>query len=121
MKSNDQNTLSSWERLHAYLTRRNRESKTFSSRFFDELTQLESYVVAARIIEHISRGSLKNECLSRINECRESVGLSAIRSGEMAEASPRSLLAAARYCLIQEAKESGEPPEELFKKYKLDI
>ena len=122
-------TLSNWERLHAYLTRRDREYGTFSSRFFDELTLLEAYVVSEGIIAHISnpharkfgKGSLKNKCLTRINECREHVGLSNVRSSAMVEASPRSLLAAARYCLIQEAKESGESPEELFKEYKLDI
>lgn len=129
MKSIPFETLSNWERLHAYLTYRDGEYEMFSSRFFDELTQLEAYVVARGIIAHISipharkfgKGSLKNKCLARINECREHVSLSNISSGDLVEASPRSLLAAARYCLIQEAKESGESPEELFKEYKLDV
>ncbi len=117
--------LQDWEALYAFLAEKNAENKTFSSRFFNELLFHENYLVSSGIWSHIKKNvgcfRFKDKCIERINECRERLNLDKIVSFGEVEISPMSLLSAARYCLIQKAKESGESPEELFKKYKVDI
>ena len=118
-------TLQDWEALYAFLVKKNAKDKTFSSRFFNELLFRENFLVNDGLWSHLIKNCtcfrFRDKCINRINECRKRVGLGKLGHFDKDETSPMSLLAAARYCLIPKAKESGESPEELFKEYKLDI